>query len=128
MCPRCEGMGSVTDFDLTQLYDDAKSLNEGALSVPGYSMDGWYGRIFRGCGFLDPDKPISKLTKKELHDLLHKEPTKHKIEGIKLPYYGLTPKIQTSLMSKDQDATQAHIHALLDRVLTFTTCPDCERT
>src|SRR5476651_957347 len=82
MCPRCEGMGSVTDFDLTQLYDDEKSLNEGALIIPGYSMDGWFGRIFSGCGFFDPDKPIRKFTKKELHDLLYKEPTKIKVEGI----------------------------------------------
>src|SRR5262249_2155577 len=82
MCPRCEGMGSVTDFDLSQLYDDSKSLNEGALTIPGYSMDGWYGRIFRGCGFFDPDKPIRSFTRKELHDLLHKEPTKIKVEGI----------------------------------------------
>ena len=91
MCPRCEGMGSVTDFDLTQLYDDSKSLNEGALTIPGYSMDGWYGRIFRGCGFFDPDKPIRKFTKKELHDLLYKEPTKIKVEGINLTYAGLIP-------------------------------------
>src|SRR5918995_1534265 len=93
MCPRCEGRGSVTDFDLSQLYDDSKSLNEGALTIPGYSMDGWYGRIFRGCGFFDPDKPIRKYTKKELHDLLHKEPTKIKVDGINLTYDGLIPKI-----------------------------------
>ena len=86
MCPRCEGMGSVTDFDLTALYDDGKSLNEGALTIPGYSMEGWYGRIFRGCGYFDPDKPISKYTKKELDDLLYKEPTKIKVEGINLTY------------------------------------------
>ncbi|HEY9555298.1 MAG TPA: excinuclease ABC subunit UvrA [Acidimicrobiales bacterium] len=128
MCPRCEGMGSVTDFDLTQLYDDAKSLNEGALSVPGYSMDGWYGRIFRGCGFFDPDKPISKFTKKELNDLLHKEPTKLKIEGINLTYSGLIPQIQKSFLSKDKDAMQPHIRAFVDRVVTFTTCPECEGT
>ena len=91
MCPRCEGRGSVTDFDLSALYDDSKSLNEGALTIPGYSMDGWYGRIFRGCGFFDPDKPIRKFNKKELHDLLHKEPTKIKVEGINLTYAGLIP-------------------------------------
>ena len=91
MCPRCEGMGSVTDFDLSALYDDSKSLNEGALTIPGYSMDGWYGRIFRGCGFFDPDKPIRKYTKKELHDLLYKEPTKIKVDGINLTYAGLIP-------------------------------------
>ena len=94
MCPRCEGKGSVTDFDLSQLYDDSKSLNEGALTIPGYSMDGWYGRIFRGCGFFDPDKPIRKLTKKQLHDLLYKDPTKIKVDGINLTYAGLIPQIQ----------------------------------
>src|SRR6202521_281009 len=94
MCPRCEGRGSVTDFDLSQLYDDSKSLNEGALTIPGYSMDGWFGRIFSGCGFFDPVKPIRKYTKKELHDLLHKEPTKIKVDGINLTYEGLIPKIQ----------------------------------
>src|SRR5215211_6577788 len=89
MCPRCEGMGSVTDFDLSALYDDSKSINEGAITIPGYSMDGWYGRIFRGCGYFDPDKPIRKFNKRELHDLLHKEPTKIKVDGINLTYEGL---------------------------------------
>jgi excinuclease UvrABC ATPase subunit len=125
MCPRCEGMGSVTDFDLSQLYDDTKSLNEGALTIPGYSMDGWYGRIFRGCGFFDPDKPIKKFTKKELHDLLHKAPTKIKVDGINLTYEGLIPKIQKSFLSKDVDAMQAHVRTFVERAITFTTCPDC---
>ena len=128
MCPRCEGMGSVTDFDLTALYDDSKSLNEGALTIPGYSMDGWYGRIFRGCGFFDPDKPIRKFTKKELHDLLYKEPTKIKVEGINLTYEGLIPKIQKSMLSKDVDALQPHIRAFVERAVTFTTCPECDGT
>ncbi|MET8836261.1 excinuclease ABC subunit UvrA [Micromonospora sp. NPDC004540] len=128
MCPRCEGTGSVTDFDLTQLYDDSKSLNEGALTIPGYSMDGWYGRIFSGCGFFDPDKPIRKFTKKELHDLLHKEPVKIKVEGINLTYEGLIPKIQKSMLAKDVDSMQPHIRAFVERVVTFTTCPDCEGT
>jgi excinuclease UvrABC ATPase subunit len=128
MCPRCEGRGSVNDFDLTQLYDDSKSLNEGALIIPGYSMDGWYGRIFRGCGFFDPDKPIRKFTKKELHDLLYKEPTKIKVEGINLTYEGVIPRIQSSMLSKDVDALQPHVRAFVDRVVTFTTCPDCEGT
>src|SRR5215210_2629084 len=92
MCPRCEGMGSVTDFELSELYDENKSLNEGALTIPGYSMDGWYGRIFKGSGFFDPDKPIAKYNKRELHDLLHKEPTKVKVDGINLTYEGLIPK------------------------------------
>jgi len=94
MCPRCEGMGSVTDIDLSQLYDDSKSLNEGALTVPGFSMDGWYGRIFTGCGFFDPDKPIRKYTKRELQDLLYKQPTKIKVDGINLTYEGLIPRVQ----------------------------------
>src|SRR5437773_10460066 len=128
MCPRCEGMGSVTDFDLTQLYDDSKSLNEGALTIPGYSMDGWYGRIFRGAGFFDPDKPIRKFTKKELHDLLYKEPTKIKVDGINLTYEGLIPRIQKSMLSKDVDSLQPHVRAFVERAITFTTCPECDGT
>jgi excinuclease UvrABC ATPase subunit len=128
MCPRCEGMGAVSDFDLTQLYDDSKSLNEGALTIPGYSMDGWYGRIFSGCGFFDPDKPISRFTKRELYDLLHKEPTKIKVEGINLTYEGLIPKIQKSFLSKDVDTLQPHIRAFVERAITFTTCPECDGT
>jgi excinuclease UvrABC ATPase subunit len=128
MCPRCEGRGSVTDFDLTALYDDSKSLNEGALTIPGYSMDGWYGRIFRGCGFFDPDKPINKYRKSELHDLLYKEPTKIKVEGINLTYAGLIPTIQRSFLSKDVDALQPHVRAFVERAVTFTACPDCGGT
>jgi len=128
MCPRCEGMGSVTDFDLSALYDDSLSLNEGALTIPGYSMDGWYGRIFRGCGFFDPDKPIHKYTKKELHDLLYKEPTKIKVEGINLTYEGLIPRIQKSFLSKDVDALQPHIRGFVERAVTFTTCSECDGT
>jgi excinuclease UvrABC ATPase subunit len=128
MCPRCEGRGSVTDFDLSQLYDDSKSLNEGAITIPGYSMEGWYGRIFRGSGFFDPDKPVRKFTKRELHDLLHKEPTKIKVDGINLTYAGLIPSIQKSFLSKDVDALQPHIRAFVERVVTFTGCPDCGGT
>src|SRR5438874_13489375 len=128
MCPRCEGMGSVTDFDLSALYDDSLSLNEGALTIPGYSMDGWYGRIYRGCGFFDPDKPIRRYTKKELHDLLHKEPTKIKVDGINLTYEGLIPKIQKSMLSKDVDSLQPHVRAFVERAVTFTTCPECDGT
>jgi excinuclease UvrABC ATPase subunit len=125
MCPRCEGRGSVTDFDLSALYDDTKSLNEGAITVPGYSMEGWYGRIYRGCGFFDPDKPIKKFTKVQLNDLLHKEPTKIKVDGINLTYSGLIPQIQKSFLAKDVDAMQPHIRAFVERVVTFTTCPEC---
>ena len=128
MCPRCEGRGSINDFDLTQLYDDSKSLMEGALTVPGYSMDGWYGRIYRGCGFFDPDKPIKKFTKKELDDLLYKEPTRIKVDGVNLTYAGLIPQIQKSFLSKDVDAMQPHIRAFVERVVTFTTCPECDGT
>ncbi|MFE1442644.1 ATP-binding cassette domain-containing protein [Streptomyces sp. NPDC058739] len=128
MCPRCEGRGTVSDIDLTQLYDDSKSLNEGALTIPGYTMDGWYGRIFRGCGFFDPDKPIRRFTKKELHDLLHKEPTKIKVDGINLTYEGLIPRIQKSMLSKDLEALQPHIRAFVERATTFTTCPECDGT
>src|SRR4029450_253242 len=128
MCPRCEGMGSVTDFDLAALYDESLSLNEGALTIPGYSMDGWYGRIFRGCGFFNPDKPIRKYTKKELDHLLHKEPTKIKVDGINLTYEGLIPKIQKSFLSKDADALRPHIRAFVERAVTFTTCPECHGT
>ncbi|MFJ6152564.1 ATP-binding cassette domain-containing protein [Micromonospora profundi] len=128
MCPRCEGMGSVTDFDLSALYDDSKSLNEGAITIPGYSMEGWYGRIFRGCGYFDPDKPIGKFNKKELQDLLHREPTKIKIDGINLTYVGLIPQIQKSFLSKDVDTLQPHIRAFVERAVTFTTCPECGGT
>jgi excinuclease UvrABC ATPase subunit len=128
MCPRCEGMGSVNDFDLTALYDDTKSLSEGALTIPGYSMDGWYGRIFSGTGYFDMQKPIGKYTKKELHDLLYREPTKVKVEGINLTYEGVIPKIQKSMLSKDVDAMQPHVRAFVERAITFTTCPDCDGT
>jgi excinuclease UvrABC ATPase subunit len=128
MCPRCEGIGSVNDFDLTALYDDTKSLSEGALTIPGYSMDGWYGRIFSGSGYFDMDKPIGKYTKKELHDLLYREPTKIKVEGINLTYEGVIPKIQKSMLSKDVDAMQPHVRAFVERAITFTTCPDCDGT
>ena len=127
MCPRCEGMGAVSDFDLTALYDENKSLSEGALTVPGYSMDGWYGRIFSGAG-LPMDKPISKFTKRELHDLLYKEPTKIKVEGINLTYEGVIPKLQKSMLAKDVEAMQPHIRAFVERAVTFQTCPECDGT
>jgi excinuclease UvrABC ATPase subunit len=128
MCPRCEGRGTVNDFDLAALYDDSKSLNDGALTIPGYSMDGWYGRIFRGSGFFDPDKPIRKFTKRELLDLLYKEPTKIKVDGINLTYEGLIPRIQKSMLSKDVDSLQPHVRAFVERAVTFTVCPECDGT
>ena len=128
MCPRCEGMGSVNDFDLTALYDETKSLSGGALKIPTYSMDGWYGRIFAGTGFFDMDKPIRDFTKRQLHDLLYKEPTKVKVEGINLTFEGLIPKMQKSFLSKDVDALQPHIRAFVDRAVTFTICPECHGT
>ncbi|KQV08019.1 ATP-binding cassette domain-containing protein [Leifsonia sp. Root112D2] len=127
MCPRCEGMGKVSDFDLSQLYDDSKSLSDGALTIPGYSMDGWYGRIFAGFGF-DMDKPIAAFTKKELQDLLYKEPTKIKVEGVNLTYEGLIPRIQKSFLSKDREAMQPHVRAFVDRAVIFTSCPECGGT
>jgi excinuclease UvrABC ATPase subunit len=128
MCPRCEGLGHVSDLDLTQLYDDTRSLNEGALTIPGYSVDGWYGRIFAGCGFFDPDKPIREFTKRELHDLLHREPTKIKVDGVNLTYEGLIPRIRKSMLSKDVDSLQPHVRAFVERVATFAVCPECDGT
>ncbi len=128
MCPRCEGMGQASDIDLTQLYDDTKSLNEGALTVPGYNADGWYVRIFTESGFLDPDKPIRKYTKKEKQDFLYKEPTKVKVGNVNLTYEGLVPRIQKSFLSKDVDAMQPHIRAFVERAVTFSACPECGGT
>ena len=128
MCPRCEGRGTVTDIDLTQLFDDSKSLNEGAITIPGYTGDGWNSRLYSESGFFDPDKPIRKYTKKELHDFLHHEPIRMKIAGINMTYEGLIPRIQKSMLSKDQEAMQPHIRAFVDRAVTFTTCPECGGT
>ncbi|MFJ2662276.1 ATP-binding cassette domain-containing protein [Arthrobacter koreensis] len=128
MCPRCEGMGSVSDFDLAVLFDDSKSILEGALTIPGYSMDGWYGRIFANTGLFDPNKPIAKFTKKELQALLYSEPTKLKVDGINVTFEGLIPKIQKSMLSKDREAMQPHIRAFVDRAITFSTCPECGGT
>jgi len=127
MCPRCEGMGAVSDFDLTALYDDTLSLSEGALLVPGYSMDGWYGRIFSGAG-LPMDKPIARFTAKEREKLLHGGPERIKVEGVNLTYEGLIPKIQKSMLSKDVDSLQPHVRRFVERAITFDTCPDCEGT
>ncbi len=127
MCPRCEGMGSVTDFDLAELYDADKSLRGGALKVPGYSMEGWWGRLFSGIG-LDLDKPIGRYSKAELHDLLHKEPTKVKVEGVNLTFEGIITRLQKSVLTKDVDTLQPHVRAFVERAVTFTTCPDCGGT
>ena len=128
MCPRCEGMGSVTDLDLAQLFDDSKSLSEGAITVPGYSAGGWNLRLYKDSGFLDPNKPIRDYTKREQHDFLHREPTRMKITNINMTYEGLIPRIQKSILSKDKEAMQPHIRAFVDRAVTFTTCPDCAGT
>jgi len=128
MCPRCEGRGAVSDIDLAALYDDSKSLNDGALTIPGFSMDGWYGRIFNGCGFFDCDKPISKFTAEELDALLHKEATKLKVDGVNLTYLGLIPQIKKSYLSKDVEAMQPHIRAFVERAVAFATCPECDGT
>ncbi|WP_292671129.1 excinuclease ABC subunit UvrA [Nocardioides sp.] len=127
MCPRCEGMGNVSDIDLTALYDETKSLSEGALTVPGYSMDGWYGRLFEGVG-LPMDKPIAKFTKKQLDTMLYAEPTKIKVEGINLTFDGIIPKIQKSMLSKDPEAMQPHVRRFVERAVTFQTCPECGGT
>jgi excinuclease UvrABC ATPase subunit len=127
MCARCEGMGSVSDFDLTALYDDTKSLGDGALTVPGYSMDGWYGRLFEGMG-LPMDKPIGTFTKKQLETMLYSEPTKIKVEGINLTFEGIIPKIQKSMLSKDVEAMQPHVRRFVESAITFQACPECEGT
>jgi excinuclease UvrABC ATPase subunit len=127
MCPRCEGMGSVSDFDLTALYDETLSLSEGALTVPGYSMDGWYGRLFEGIG-LPMDKPIAKFTAKQLDTMLYAEPTKIKVEGVNLTFEGVIPKIQKSMLSKDIEAMQPHVRRFVERAITFQVCPECEGT
>lgn len=128
MCPRCEGRGEVSDLDLTQLFDAGRSLNEGALLVPGYSVDGWYGRIYGGSGFLDPDKKIGDYSARELDDLLHKEPTKVKVDGVNLTYEGLVLRVQKSILAKDRDALQPHVRAFVDRAVTSSTCPECAGT
>ncbi|WP_330339146.1 excinuclease ABC subunit UvrA [Streptomyces sp. NBC_00557] len=128
MCPRCEGRGTVTDLDLTQLYDDSLSLNEGALMIPGYKTGGWNYRLYTESGLYDPDKPIRKFTKRELQDFLYKEPTRMKIAGINMTYEGLVPRIQKSMLAKDREGMQPHIRAFVDRAVTFTVCPDCEGT
>jgi len=128
MCPRCEGRGTVSDIDLTQLYDDSKSLSEGAITVPGYGTGGWNYRLYSASGFVDPDKPIRAYTKTELHDLLYREPVRMKIAGINMTYEGLVPRVQKSMLAKDQESLQPHIRAFVDRAVTFTVCPDCGGT
>ncbi len=128
MCPRCEGRGAVSDIDLAELFDDSKSLNDGAITVPGYKAGGWNYRLYSASGFFDPDKPIRKYTKKELHDFLHHEPTRMKIAGINMTYEGLIPRVQKSMLSKDLDALQPHVRAFVERAVTFTTCPECAGT
>ncbi|WP_424322644.1 ATP-binding cassette domain-containing protein [Gordonia sp. (in: high G+C Gram-positive bacteria)] len=128
MCPRCEGMGTVSDIDLTEIYDAGKSLADGALKVPGYSMDGWYGRIYGGSGYFDMDKPVGTFTKRELDDLLYREPTKIKVDGINLTYEGVIPKISKSMLSKDLESVQPHIRAFIERAVTSAACPECDGT
>jgi excinuclease UvrABC ATPase subunit len=128
MCPRCEGMGTASDIDLTQLFDDSKSLAEGAITIPGYTAGGWNYRLYASSGFVDPAKPIRDYTAQERHDLLYHEPVRMKIEGINMTYQGLVPRIQDSFLSRDQDSLQPHIRAFVDRAVTFTACPDCGGT
>ncbi|MGA5290852.1 ATP-binding cassette domain-containing protein [Streptomyces pseudogriseolus] len=128
MCVRCEGRGTVTDIDLTQLYDDSRSLNEDPFTIPTYTGGGWVVRVIAESGFFDPDKPIREYTKKERHDFLYREPTKVKVGGANLTYEGLIPKLQKSMLSKDRESMQPHIRAFVDRAVTFTTCPECDGT
>ncbi|MFF9569558.1 ATP-binding cassette domain-containing protein [Streptomyces sp. NPDC014685] len=129
MCTRCEGRGSVSDIDLTQLYDDSKSLSEGAFTIPGWKSESfWTVRVYAESGFLDPDKPIREFTEQEMRDFLHREPTKVKVEGVNLTYEGLIPKIQKSFLAKDKEAMQPHIREFVERAVTFTTCPECDGT
>jgi excinuclease UvrABC ATPase subunit len=129
MCPRCEGRGTVSDIDLTQLFDDSKSLSEGAIIIPGYTVDNFFAvKPYLESGILDPDKPIRKYTKKERHDFLHHEPVKVKVNGVNVTYEGLIPKLGKSMLSKDQETLQPHIRAFVDRAVTFTTCPECGGT
>ncbi|MER8224635.1 excinuclease ABC subunit UvrA [Streptomyces sp. NPDC094143] len=129
MCTRCEGRGKVSDIDLTQLYDDSKSIAEGAFTIPGWKSDNvWTVGLYAQSGFLDPNKPIRRFTKKEMQDFLYGEPTKVKVNGVNLTYEGLIPKIQKSFLSKDKEAMQPHIRAFVERAVTFTTCPECDGT
>jgi excinuclease UvrABC ATPase subunit len=128
MCPRCEGLGTASDIALHELYDDAKSLTEGAITIPGYKAGGWNYRLYSASGFFDPDKPIRKYTKKELHDFLHHEPTRMKIAGINMTYEGLIPRVQKSMLAKDKESMQPHIREFVERAVTFTACPECGGT
>src|SRR4051794_14064382 len=128
MCPRCEGRGTVSDIDLAELFDDSKSLNGGALTIPGYTPGGWNYRLYSASGFFDPDKPIREYTEAERQDFLHHEPVRMKIAGINMTYEGLIPRVQKSMLSKDKEAMQPHIRAFVDRAVTFATCPDCDGT
>ncbi|HXP58138.1 MAG TPA: excinuclease ABC subunit UvrA [Streptosporangiaceae bacterium] len=128
MCPRCEGRGTVSDIDLAQLFDETKSISEGAITVPGYTGGGWNSRLYAESGFFDPDQPIAKFTQKELDDFLRHEPVRMKIAGINMTYEGLIPRIQRSMLSKDPEAMQPHVRAFVDRAVTFTACPECDGT
>ncbi|OLL72833.1 Excinuclease ABC subunit A [Pseudonocardia sp. Ae168_Ps1] len=127
-CPRCEGKGTSSDYDLTALFDAGKSISEGALTIPNYSVDGWYGRIFSNSGFFPGDKPISSFTKPQMDALLYKEPTRIKVDGVNVTFEGLIPRIEKSFLSKDREAMQPHIRAFVDRAIVFRTCPECDGT
>src|SRR5690625_5176450 len=128
MCPRCEGLGRISDIDLAELFDENKALREGAITVPGYTVDGWYVKLFSKAGFLDPDKPIRDYSEQEWHDFLYRAPVKVPVGGANMTYEGLVPKITKSMLSKDKDALQPHIRAFVERAVTFVTCPDCGGT
>ena len=129
MCPRCEGRGTISDIDLTQLFDDSKSLAEGAILIPGYTVNSFFTvQVYMGSGHLDPDKPIRRYTKKEMRDFLHHEPVRVKVNGVNVTYEGLIPKVQKSILSKDRESLQPHLREFVDRAVTFTTCPECDGT
>ncbi len=128
MCPRCEGRGSVSDIDFTQLFDDTKSLSEGAIIVPGYTADSWNGRLYALSGVLDPDKPIRDFNKKELHNFLYHEPVRVKVQGVNQTYEGLINRVQTRILDKDRESLQPQLRAFVERAVTFKACPDCDGT
>ncbi|MDD7928492.1 excinuclease ABC subunit UvrA [Microbacterium thalli] len=128
MCPRCEGLGEVSDIDLDELFDRSKSLAEGAITIPGYNVDGWMVRGFTESGFLDPDKPIARYTEQEVQDFLYREPTKVRIQSMNMTYEGLVPKVTKSMLQKDRDSLQPHVRAFVDRAVKFMPCPECDGT
>jgi excinuclease UvrABC ATPase subunit len=128
MCPRCEGRGQISEIDLAAVVDESKSLNEGAILVPGYTADGWMVKQYAESGLFDPNLPIARYTKAKRDEFLYGEPKKVKVSGINMPVEGLIPKISKSIFAKDPAQVQPHIRAFMERAATFGTCPDCDGT